>query len=929
MLERIDSWTENLGHPSQRKKGFLVFLAVLAIMTLLLYLPYVTGEKALIFVDVGSDSFAQSVPFFLNASSRFSSGTFSTWNPSQYLGTTTYESWNPEYLVSLFGSEGVLWGMTWCQVIKMMLAGVFCYLYTGWLTKTWKTRFIVSLGYAACGRMLAIAAWTAYTMEVTVAMMMLWSFERFFHDRRKFVTLPISIGLMVAFLNVYGLVLYTAVFFAYSLCRICYEKKIPDGRRLVRVFVLQLVLLWAAGVLLALPELLPLVRAYLNSPRVSSNVGAGQGGVLAIVAGLFSEVTDPTILGVEVMNAFTTGGFGYMGHYLSPINCLNSPYFYCGLLTIVSAPLSLVNKTRRQRAWIIVPAAFALMYCLFPNLRYLMNGFGVGADDFRMSSFFVVLVLVYLGTLGMESLWHQAKRWQIAAVFLLALGMLAGATLMFYPNVARRAIAIAGAFLLGYAAILLLSRKPGLASASTILVVAVPIELFLASFGVINNVTITITPEYYRSSFYDTSVDALSDAGEDVGEQRIDDEGGLLTSSMAGSFLSTKMYIGGAGINRWATDFLKYVGNDYVESSGYSRYAYGIHSNELNNLLGVGYLAIPNNHDGIEPAAPYGYESIDYDGNWCLYKNDYTLPMMYGYTESEAMSRSDFLSISRDDRPAAMLRNIVLPDELAGQDSVTTAPYQSAADAPLTALASTDQTLTPEDVINLDLPSEGRSGYLVFDMDLTATSTESGNLYVNVPLYAHDGDEKPLSQARYRTAAGNEHIRIVVKDEGYEHACVTISDVNNTPDPEVSNIRVFSAGEDYFDGYREGYEARVSSNPTVSDYGNDFIEGSINLAEDGYVTVPFSFDGSWHAYVDGTEEPVFVANLGFVGVKVPAGSHAVRFEYHDQLFSIGLLCAGITAAALVASRVALQLRGHGGSEETTSVKRHHKPSHLR
>ena len=232
--------------------------------------------------------------------------------------------------------------------------------------------------------------------------------------------------------------------------------------------------------------------------------------------------------------------------------------------------------------------------------------------------------------------------------------------------------------------------------------------------------------------------------------------------------------------------------------------------------------------------------------------------------------------------------------------------------------------MPPQEKINQGLDIQGGLSVV-----LTATSTESGNLYVNVPLYAHDGDEKPLSQARYRTAAGNEHIRIVVKDEGYEHACVTISDVNNTPDPEVSNIRVFSAGEDYFDGYREGYEARVSSNPTVSDYGNDFIEGSINLAEDGYVTVPFSFDGSWHAYVDGTEEPVFVANLGFMGVKVPAGSHAVRFEYHDQLFSIGLLCAGITAAALVASRVALQLRGHGGSEETTSVKRHHKPSHLR
>lgn len=908
MLEKLSSAIDSMDEDIHRKKGFLVFLTTLLLMTFITYFDFISGQRALVYVEVGSDSYAQSVPFFLNAASRFSEGIFSTWNPSQYLGTVTLESWNAEYVVSLFGPDGVLWGMLWSQIAKILLAGIFCYLYTGWLGARWRTRFVVSLGCAFCGRMLAISAWTAYTMEVTFAVMMLWAFERFFHDQQKFIALPISLALMLSILNLYGLVLYSAVLFAYALCRFGYEGGTPNHNRPTHAAVLQFLGLYVAGVLLALPLLLPMVRVYATSSRVSSNT-AGNAGVLGTFLGLFS-LPDKTTVASELVNTFTTGGLGYLSKYVGPTNSLNSPYYYCGLLTIVAVPLSLMDKNRRQRIWLIVPAAFALLYCLFPNLRYLMNGFGAGGDDFRMSSFFVVLVIMYLGTLGLENLWQQASSRAIATVFGVALALLASGALVLYPDhLAKRPVALAGCFLVAYAIVLLVSRHKGRSAWVSFLVIAVPFELVFAGYRTVNY-TPTITPEFFRSSFYTTSEQALEDAGIDVGEQRIDDQGGLLTSSMAGSFMSTKMYIGGAGINSQTTDFLASVGNDYVEQSGYSRYAYGIHSNELNDLLGIGYLAIPNYHDGIEPAVPYGYDLITDKGDWYLYKNDYTLPMMYGYTSSEAISRSDFLAIDRDDRPAAMLTNVVLPDNVAQEDNVTSAAYESNSQLPTTPLVSTSEALEPGGVINLDLPTEGRQDYLVFDMDLSATSTESGNLYVNIPLYTSAGDAAPVSQARYRTAAGNEHIRIVIADKGYGRACVTISDLNNVSDPKVTNIRVSSASEDYFDSYRQGFEARMAAKPTVTSYGNDYVEGTIDLDSDGYVVVPFSWEQSWHAYVDGEEQPAFVANLGFLGVRVPAGSHTVRFEYQDRERSIGLWCAGGSCTILAGCWIAQRTRSH-------------------
>lgn len=908
MLDKLSAVIDSMDEAGNKRRGFLVFLVVLLLMTGITYFDFICGKRALVYVNAGSDSFAQSVPFFLNAVHRFSRGIFSTWNPSQYLGSLTFESWDPEYVVSLFGTEGVLWGMLWCQIAKIVLAGIFCYLYTGWLGARWRTRFVVSLGCAFCGRMLAIAAWTAYTMEVTFAVMILWAFERFFHDQRKFIALPVSLALMFTTLSLYGLVLYSAVLIAYALCRFGYEGGTPNHNRPVHVAVLQLIGLYVAGAMLSLPLLLPLVRVYMTSSRVSSDT-ASSVGVVGTLLTLFSTASSKTIVASELVNTFTTGGLGYMDKYIGPTNPLNAPYYYCGLLTIVSAPLSFIGKNRRQRIWLIFPAAFALLYCLFPNLRYLMNGFGVGGDDFRMSSFFVVLVIMYLGTLGLENLWQRASTRDVIAVFAVALALLAVGAITLYPDhLAKRPVALAGALLVAYAVVFLVSRHTGHGAWTALLVAAVPFELVLAGYGIVNNVP-AITPEFFRSAFYDTSAGALEDAGVNVGEQRIDDQGGLLTSSMVGPYMSTKMYIGGAGVNKQTTDFLANMGNDYVEQSGYSRYAYGIHSNALNDLLGVGYLAIPNYHDGIEPAVPYGYDLITDEGNWYLYKNEYTLPMMYGYTSAEAMSRSDFLDIDRDDRPAAMLANVVLPDDIAQDDSVTAAPYESSSSQDTTPLVSTSEKLEPNGVINIDLPTENRREYLVFDMDLSATSTESGNLYVNIPLYQSTGDAAPVAQARYRTAAGNEHIRIVIADKGYGHACVTLSDLNNVSDPAVTNIRVSAVGESYFDGYKQGYAERMASDPTVTSYGNDYIEGTSDFDSDGYVIVPFSWEQSWHAYVDGEEQPAFVANLGFMGVRVPAGSHTIRFEYQDRERTIGLWCAGISGGVLVGCWAAASARG--------------------
>lgn len=56
----------------------------------------------------------------------------------------------------------------------------------------------------------------------------------------------------------------------------------------------------------------------------------------------------------------------------------------------------------------------------------------------------------------------------------------------------------------------------------------------------------------------------------------------------------------------------------------------------------------------------------------------------------------------------------------------------------------------------------------------------------------------------------------------------------------------------------------------------------------------------WQAWVDGQPAPIFQTNYVQRGVKIPAGKHVVRFEFHPFSFNLG---AGIAAASLLGGLV--------------------------
>lgn len=67
----------------------------------------------------------------------------------------------------------------------------------------------------------------------------------------------------------------------------------------------------------------------------------------------------------------------------------------------------------------------------------------------------------------------------------------------------------------------------------------------------------------------------------------------------------------------------------------------------------------------------------------------------------------------------------------------------------------------------------------------------------------------------------------------------------------------------------------------------------------GYLLFLDSFDPGWRARVDGHDAPLLRADGVFRAVRVPAGRHAVRFDYRPRAFLMGAAISLLTAIVLV------------------------------
>lgn len=864
---------------------FLFYLLLLTLVSVFLYARYLFGGSYLIYVDYGSDSFGQSVPFFLNAADRFSQLNFSTWNASQFLGGTTVQLFNPEYIVSWFGRDNLPRMMCIFQIAKILLAGSFFYLFLGYFNCRYQTKFIFGFGIAFSGRMLALCAWTAYTLEVTLLSAFLWAVARVLHDKKKFVAFPITLALIIMTLSVYGLVLYTCILVMFTAFYLGYFGKSQCYRSYIHCFA-NLGFLYVMGIAISAPSLLPNISTYLDSARVSKD----SGGNLAVNS--ISLLSNPQILAEQWLGFISSTSFGFMSECSSPSGFLGNAFYSSSVAAVVCLPFCFKGQTRARRCWLSVLLISVAAYVCLDVFRFLLGGGAVGSFDFRMSSVWVIFVLALCGAIGFENLLNgnnaiQVFVW-ICAAFVVTI--VSAAFLEF--NVNKHALLYFSLF-----AILVFLLVSFLRHSSFFNYLIVFISVASVLFGgyqLVNDVP-TVSKQQYWDSFNTDLRDTISEYAIKQ-PARIDFQTQMLTAPMANSYMGTESYIGGVGTSSAVTEFMSAVGNDYIEQLGYSRYTYGFSDISLNAMLGVGYSVYSN--PDISYISPFGYTNLNSDGYYQVYENHNSIQPISFYSASSVISDSDFYKSERSDRGALLLDALVLDDSKSAEGKTIVEKNHEA----LTygdCIGSSPNNVTVSKSSQFDI--QDFDGCIALNFKFHASATTSGSVSIVAKFYNSQDDSEDVLPVYL--AAGDESVRIPFSNNHYNKVEISIVGVNCADDAELSNIWVEAVPDKYIDHYLSSCNERNKANCSVISFTNDELSVSIDAPSAGYLFAPIPYSANWRAFVDGTEVNTHLANLAFTSIKIGHGKHTVTLKYIDSTYRLGLTLFFVAIAILLAVKL--------------------------
>ena len=103
--------------------------------------------------------------------------------------------------------------------------------------------------------------------------------------------------------------------------------------------------------------------------------------------------------------------------------------------------------------------------------------------------------------------------------------------------------------------------------------------------------------------------------------------------------------------------------------------------------------------------------------------------------------------------------------------------------------------------------------------------------------------------------------------------------------------------------YREAVEALRREPFVIESFREDRIRGRVEAREAGVLFLSIPFNRGWRATVDGRDAPVHRINVGFVGIPLPAGDHALELRFSPEGGRLGLavsLLAALVGLAWVA-----------------------------
>lgn len=502
----------------ERKRISAIFTVILALSVILIFGQFITGKAYFIFSDIGSDTYYQYYPYFVNSVLSIQDGTFGVWNWDYGLGTSVLNviSWTMDPFAAgvvlcgvLFGAQVVQYALVWMQIAKIFVSYFLCKRYLRLFSDH---EFSICLGaylYSLNGYLML---WGQHYFLGTACIYVLLVFiavEKFVRLRGKkegvWLALAVAAASLYSYYTAYMILAVAAVYFLVRYFALREGDSLKDTVKIFGKCIFSVL----TGLCLAGLVFIPACYYTLtNSSRLD--------GVTVSVAGriwhTFLDSFQIDEIGVRLSRLMSNNllyindrSNAYFGNYYE------TPQFFCTVFIFFFIGQWIVyewKKAKNGKQRIMFAVGLLLMYLLIFNTAtgLILNGFTYVAYRYT----FIVFPLL---ALGITLVWEKVIAAKQISVWGLAAGVvLSGAAWLYsYRNTVSEVenyVALVAAFLFAGTILLILMWRSNkysgyLASVFLLLIVAATIT----DGYITNNQRTVITKENYPLQWKEGKLD--------------------------------------------------------------------------------------------------------------------------------------------------------------------------------------------------------------------------------------------------------------------------------------------------------------------------------------------------------------------------------------------------------------------------------------
>jgi len=646
-----------------KSKTLFVFFGIISVLIAYVFYDFIVQEKVFLFTDIGSDSINIYFPWLAGTSDYLKTETSLAWSFAQGLGQNLFPLSLGDFFSNFlthFDKSSIPYGIVYMEIIKLLLASLFFYLFLKEHLVSNFVALVFSLLYAFSGFFIVGVCWTIFSVEALYAAIILYGFERWI-QHKKFFWVVAGVTLM-AYLQPFFLFMYSIFILFYATVRY-FELNDKDLKKF-SVFLLKTSFLGALALAISAYQLLPDLLQYTESPRV--------GGDASLFARLLHhpvlKPADSELLATTIYRWFSADMIGTGINFKGSMNYLEAPLFYSGLLCLLLLPQFIISLTKKQKYLYGTFGILFLLPAFFSFFRYAFWAFT--GDYYRTYSLIIVIIVVLFTAKAAHHIFKTGqlhkKALVITLLVLIALLFMPFGNVGSYIDSSLRLWATL--FLIAYAALLNEYTK----SSNTanqykwILLAGVIFELgFFSNISINQRDVVTDTMLKEKKGYNDYTVEAVAHL------KKIDNE----------FYRINKNYTSGLAIHQSLNDakvqgyygtasYFSFNQKNYVkflndlnvidakdESS--TRWIEGLGKRPLLFSLVAGkyYFAKPKR----EIIGKSFYDSIAHFGNVTVYKNKLALP--FGFTYNKIILENDFKKWNKVTKDQIILQACVIENK--------------------------------------------------------------------------------------------------------------------------------------------------------------------------------------------------------------------------------------------------------------------------